>query len=70
MSQQTNMNTFDNATKTVTGIETKDVKFNSIPGKYLGKVFYEGKFITVMWHKTGKCIDARYPQFNLAKPNN
>lgn len=58
-------NKFDGTLKTKSGIETKDVRFNSIPGAYLGKVMYEGRFITCMWDKRGKCKDKRFPQFDL-----
>jgi hypothetical protein len=59
-------NKFDGATKTISGAEVKNVKFNSIPGAYLGMVMHEGKFISFMWDKRGKSKNKAFPQYNLA----
>lgn len=59
-------NDFSTTTQTVEGHKVKDVKFNSIAGKWLGFVWFPGwainegkteQWISATWHKTGKCVN-------------
>lgn len=64
--------TFNGSGKTVNGHEVKDVKWNSIPGKYLGMVFDHsymgGKWRILTWTKVGKAPKG-FEHFNLINPS-
>lgn len=63
-------NDFTGATQTVKGIAVRNVKFNSIPGKWLGQIYFaasptENKWIACMWNKNGKASNRLHPEFDL-----
>lgn len=63
-------NKFDNASKTKTGIDVRNVKFNSMSNTYLGQVwdeksYREDKWTTSQWTKAGKCINKNRPELDL-----
>lgn len=61
---------FTGTTKTKTGIDCKDVRFNTAVNKYLGMVWDESayrpdKWTSCTWTKSGKCVNRNCPQFDL-----
>lgn len=70
---------FENATETKTGIEVKNVRFNSAANAYLGMVkdplwqanpvvIKNGGFATGTWNKRGQCINRTRPELDLKQP--
>ena len=56
--------------KTKTGVDTKNIFYNSAMNFYLGMVwdeksYLEDKWTTCIWHKNGKCINRNRPELDL-----
>lgn len=61
---------FTGTTKTKSGLDCKDVVFNTAVNKYLGMVWNEKSFntykwTTCTWTKSGKCVNRLRPEFDL-----
>lgn len=57
-------NDFTAVTQTALGIPVRKVAYNNIPQKWLGQVQQQdGKWISCLWDKNGKCKTR--PEFNL-----
>lgn len=63
---------FDNATQTVNGNETRNVRFNAIGGCYIGQVrdpLRENNWTSASWNKRGHCRNQTRSALNLVLPN-
>ena len=69
-------NDFTNTSHTITGIEVKNVKFNSIASAWVGMVkdpkwqdnptvIKNDGFATCTWNKLGKCVNRTRPELDL-----
>lgn len=61
---------FTGKTETISGVQTKDIKYNSAVGFYLGKVWDEksylpDKWTTCTWKVNGKCVNRHRPELDL-----
>jgi hypothetical protein len=64
------MKDLSTTTESVTGVQVKDIKFNSAVNLYLGFVwdatsFRENKWTTCSWTKSGKCVNRTRPELDL-----
>jgi hypothetical protein len=61
---------FSDYVQTLSGYPIKEVRFNSIPGLWLGlvkdpKSSFPDRFVTCSWSKSGKCTNGLRPDLNL-----
>lgn len=63
------MQRYNGATKTITGIKTRDVKFNDKLGMYQGQIMNENeKWVPNLWDINGVCQSSKYAEGNLLSP--
>lgn len=56
---------FNGANKTITGIKTKDVSFNTKSDMYHGSILINDVWKTNVWNKDGICQSSKYCEGNL-----
>ena len=67
-----NTNKFEGATKTVTNVPVKNVRFNTAVNLYLGMVYDEqsyrsDKWTSASWKPNGKCVNRNRPELDLSE---